>query len=53
MVILPLYMHHYMMLTRNLFYTGLTCAKRLAITRLVQKFIKVIELVHRSQRFSL
>ena len=30
-VILPLYMQHYMMLTRNLFYTGLTRAKRLAI----------------------
>ena len=30
-VILPLYMQHYMMLSRNLFYTGLTRAKRLAI----------------------
>jgi len=30
-VILPLYMQHYMMLTRNLFYTGLTRAKSLAI----------------------
>ncbi|MDF5729506.1 MAG: ATP-binding domain-containing protein, partial [Rhizonema sp. PD38] len=26
MVILPVYMQHYMMLTRNLFYTGLTRA---------------------------
>lgn len=30
-VILPLYMQHYMMLSRNLFYTGLTRAKKLAI----------------------
>ncbi len=30
-VILPIYMQHYMMLTRNLFYTGLTRAKKLAI----------------------
>jgi exodeoxyribonuclease V alpha subunit len=30
-VILPIYMQHYMMLSRNLFYTGLTRAKKLAI----------------------
>ena len=30
-VILPLYMQHYMILSRNLFYTGLTLAKKLAI----------------------
>ncbi|MBD2491937.1 ATP-dependent RecD-like DNA helicase [Aulosira sp. FACHB-615] len=30
-VILPLYMQHYMMLSRNLFYTGLTRARKLAI----------------------
>ncbi len=30
-VILPLYTQHYMMLSRNLFYTGLTRAKRLAV----------------------
>ncbi|BAY30316.1 RecD/TraA family helicase [Nostoc carneum NIES-2107] len=30
-VILPLYMQHYMMLSRNLFYTGLTRAKKLAV----------------------
>ncbi len=30
-VILPLYMQHYLMLSRNLFYTGLTRAKSLAI----------------------
>lgn len=30
-VIFPLFMQHYMMLTRNLFYTGLTRARKLAI----------------------
>ena len=30
-VILPLVMQHYLMLSRNLFYTGLTRAKQLAI----------------------
>ncbi len=30
-IVLPIYMQHYMMLTRNLFYTGLTRAKKLAI----------------------
>lgn len=30
-VILPLYMSHYVLLSRNLFYTGLTRAKKLAI----------------------
>ena len=30
-VIMPLYMQHYMMLSRNLFYTGLTRARKLAI----------------------
>ena len=29
-VILPLYMQHYLLLSRNLFYTGLTRAKKLA-----------------------
>ncbi len=30
-VILPLFMHHYLLLSRNLLYTGLTRARRLAI----------------------
>ncbi|MHC5747721.1 MAG: helix-hairpin-helix domain-containing protein [Nostoc sp.] len=30
-IVLPIYMQHYMMLTRNLFYTGITRAKKLAI----------------------
>ncbi|MEA5567509.1 ATP-dependent RecD-like DNA helicase [Anabaena sp. UHCC 0399] len=38
-VILPLYTQHYMMLTRNLLYTGLTRAKKLAIIVGSQKAI--------------
>lgn len=38
-VILPIYMQHYMMLSRNLIYTGLTRAKRLAILVGTQKAI--------------
>jgi exodeoxyribonuclease V alpha subunit len=30
-VILPLYMQHFLLLSRNLFYTGLTRAKKLAL----------------------
>jgi exodeoxyribonuclease V alpha subunit len=30
-VIMPLFTQHYLMLTRNLFYTGLTRAKKLAV----------------------
>jgi exodeoxyribonuclease V alpha subunit len=38
-VILPVYMQHYLMLSRNLIYTGLTRAKRLAIVLGPQKAI--------------
>ncbi len=38
-VILPLYMQHYLLLSRNLFYTGLTRAKQLAIVIGPQKAI--------------
>ncbi|MEB3226069.1 MAG: ATP-binding domain-containing protein, partial [Synechococcus sp.] len=38
-VILPLYMQHYLLLSRNLFYTGLTRAKQLAIIVGAQKVI--------------
>jgi exodeoxyribonuclease V alpha subunit len=38
-VLLPLYTQHYMMLTRNLLYTGLTRAKKLAIIIGSQKAI--------------
>ncbi len=40
-VILPIYMQHYMMLTRNLFYTGLTRAKKLAIVVGAKKVISL------------
>ncbi|QLE45797.1 ATP-dependent RecD-like DNA helicase (plasmid) [Nostoc sp. C052] len=40
-VILPIYMQHYMMLTRNLFYTGLTRAKKLAIVVGAKKAISL------------
>jgi len=38
-VILPLYMQHFLLLSRNLFYTGLTRAKQLAIVIGPQKAI--------------
>lgn len=40
-VILPLYLQHYVMLSRNLFYTGLTRAKKLAIVIGGQKPISI------------
>lgn len=40
-VILPLYTQHYVMLSRNLFYTGLTRAKQLAIIVGSQKAIAI------------
>jgi exodeoxyribonuclease V alpha subunit len=40
-VILPLYTQHYMMLSRNLFYTGLTRAKRLAVVVGAEKAINL------------
>ena len=40
-VILPLYMQHYMMLSRHLLYTGLTRAKRLAIVIGAKKVIGI------------
>lgn len=38
-VILPLYMQHFLLLSRNLFYTGLTRAKQLAVVIGAQKAI--------------
>ena len=38
-VILPLYMQHFLLLSRNLFYTGLTRAKKLALVIGSQKAI--------------
>lgn len=40
-VILPLYMQHYLMLSRNLLYTGLTRAKKLAIVIGAKKAIAI------------
>ncbi|NER49580.1 MAG: ATP-dependent RecD-like DNA helicase [Symploca sp. SIO1A3] len=40
-VILPLYMQHYLMLSRHLLYTGLTRAKRLAIVIGAKKVIGI------------
>ncbi|MEA5551964.1 ATP-dependent RecD-like DNA helicase [Anabaena cylindrica UHCC 0172] len=40
-VILPFYMQHYMMLSRNLLYTGLTRAKKLAIVIGAKKAISL------------
>jgi exodeoxyribonuclease V alpha subunit len=40
-IVLPIYMQHYMMLSRNLFYTGLTRAKKLAIVVGAKKAISL------------
>lgn len=42
-VILPLYTQHYMMLSRNLFYTGLTRAKKLALIVGSEKAVAISE----------
>ncbi|OWY64900.1 exodeoxyribonuclease V subunit alpha [cyanobacterium TDX16] len=53
-VILPLYMQHYMMLSRNLLYTGLTRAKRLAILVGPSKAIGLaVKQVKDTQRYTL
>jgi exodeoxyribonuclease V alpha subunit len=53
-VILPLYMQHYLMLSRNLLYTGLTRAKKLAILVGPQKAIALaVRQVKAQQRYTL
>ncbi len=53
-VILPLYMQHYLMLSRNLLYTGLTRARQLAILVAPQKAIALaIRQVKDQQRYTL
>jgi len=53
-VILPLYMQHYLMLSRNLIYTGLTRAKRLALVVGTQKAIALaVRQVKDQQRYTL
>jgi len=53
-VILPLYMQHYMMLSRHLIYTGLTRAKQLAILVGTKKAIGLgVRQVKDQQRYTL
>ena len=53
-VILPIYMQHYLMLSRNLIYTGLTRAKQLAILVGPQKAIALaVRQVKDQQRYTL
>jgi exodeoxyribonuclease V alpha subunit len=52
-VILPMYTQHYMMLSRNLLYTGLTRAKKLAIIIGSQKAIGMaVRSVNQQQRYT-
>jgi exodeoxyribonuclease V alpha subunit len=53
-VILPLYMQHYVMLSRNLLYTGLTRAKQLAVIVGPSKAIAMaVRQVKDNQRYTL
>lgn len=53
-IILPLYMQHYLMLSRNLLYTGLTRAKQLAILVGPQKAIALaVRQVKSQERYTL
>ena len=53
-VIMPLYMQHYLMLSRNLLYTGLTRAKKLAILVGPQKAMAIaVRQVRDKQRYTL
>jgi exodeoxyribonuclease V alpha subunit len=52
-VILPIYMTHYVMLSRNLIYTGLTRAKKLAIVIGSNKAIGLaVKQVNQQQRYT-
>jgi exodeoxyribonuclease V alpha subunit len=52
-VLLPIYMQHYMMLSRNLLYTGLTRAKQLAIVIGSSKAISLaVKQVNQQQRYT-
>jgi exodeoxyribonuclease V alpha subunit len=52
-VILPLYMQHYLMLSRNLLYTGLTRAKKLAIVIGAKKAIGIaLHSTDKQQRYT-
>ena len=52
-VILPLYTQHYVMLSRNLFYTGLTRAKQLALIVGSEKAVAIaVKQVKQQQRYT-
>ncbi len=52
-VILPLYTQHYIMLSRNLFYTGITRAKKLALIVGSEKAIAIaVKQVKQQQRYT-
>ena len=52
-VILPLYTQHYVMLSRNLFYTGLTRAKKLALIVGSEKAMAIaVKQVKQQQRYT-
>ncbi len=52
-VILPLYTSHYVMLSRNLFYTGLTRSKKLALIVGSEKAIAIaVKQVRQQQRYT-
>jgi exodeoxyribonuclease V alpha subunit len=52
-VVLPLYMQHYMMLSRNLFYTGLTRGKKLVIVIGSEKVMAIaVKQGHKRERYT-
>ena len=52
-VLLPIYMTHYVMLSRHLIYTGLTRAKKLAITIGSERAIGIaVQQVNQQQRYT-
>ena len=52
-VILPLYTQHYVMLSRNLFYTGITRAKKLALLVGSEKAIAIaVKQVKQQERYT-
>ena len=52
-IILPLYTSHYVMLSRNLFYTGLTRSKKLALIVGSSKAIAIsVKQVKQQQRYT-
>jgi superfamily I DNA/RNA helicase len=53
-VVMPMFMQHYMMLSRNLLYTGLTRARKLAVLVGEQKAIGIaVKQVNAMQRYTM